>query len=174
MAQKKFSTPLAMDGDLELWMLECAIHDLEFPDDKAEQWNPMIDEADEPEAAVPAQPYTPNPPPDETRVCVPQEEDRRNPLTPSTREPATRTRLVMPLEAHREMKNWILGNITRPFLTRDEENYFMAKYAMTRQQVRTAFNNRRQRVAGPIYAAARRQLEAQLAAVRSQGCRDRP
>jgi hypothetical protein len=49
-----------------------------------------------------------------------------------------------------EMSKWILSHLPDPFLAKEDENYFMAKYAMSRKQVKTAFNNRRQRVAGPF------------------------
>jgi hypothetical protein len=50
-------------------------------------------------------------------------------------------------ETQREMSIWIIEHLQNSRLTREEENYFMTKYGATREQIRTAFNNRRQRIA---------------------------
>jgi hypothetical protein len=37
-------------------------------------------------------------------------------------------------EAQREMKEWILHHLYYPFLTKNEEDYFMTKYGQTLSQ----------------------------------------
>jgi hypothetical protein len=64
--------------------------------------------------------------------------------------------------ARDEMNKWIIDHMKHPFLTKEEEEYFMAKYAITRRQVKTAFNNRRQRIVVPVRAAVQRDLEKQF------------
>jgi hypothetical protein len=44
-------------------------------------------------------------------------------------------------EARQEMKEWILRHLHYPFLTKEEEDYFMAKYGILQCQVKIAFNN---------------------------------
>jgi hypothetical protein len=55
-------------------------------------------------------------------------------------------RVEFSVEAREEMSNWVCEHLQHPFLTREMEDYFMLKYNMTRKQVKTAFNNRRQRI----------------------------
>jgi hypothetical protein len=60
------------------------------------------------------------------------------------------SRVCFSPEAQREMSTWIVEHLQDSRLTREEENYFMTKYGATRKQIRTAFNNRRQRIATPL------------------------
>jgi hypothetical protein len=53
-------------------------------------------------------------------------------------------------EARNEMRNWMKEHWESPYLRKEEENYFCAKYGLTRRQVKTAFNNRRQRILAPL------------------------
>jgi hypothetical protein len=65
-------------------------------------------------------------------------------------------------EARREMNSWILKHINNPFLTKDEEDYFIIKFKLTRQQVKTAFNNRRQRMIGPRQFMTQQRVQQQF------------
>jgi hypothetical protein len=82
------------------------------------------------------------------------------PESPS--EPA-RKRTSFPDEAQVEMSRWIRDHFTDPFLSREEETAFMVKYGITRKQVKTAFNNRRQRLAAPVRVRAIQQRQAHMA-----------
>jgi hypothetical protein len=53
-------------------------------------------------------------------------------------------------KAQREISTWIIEHLQDSRLTREEENYFMTKYGATREQIKTAFNNLRQRIATPL------------------------
>jgi hypothetical protein len=53
-------------------------------------------------------------------------------------------------KAGREMNQWILHDLQCPFLTKVEESHFMVKYGMTRRQVKTGLNNRRQWIIAPM------------------------
>jgi hypothetical protein len=57
------------------------------------------------------------------------------------------------------MNKWILEHTKNPFLTKGDEDYFMTKYGLTRRQVKTACNNRRQRIIVPVRLAAAEELE---------------
>jgi hypothetical protein len=59
-------------------------------------------------------------------------------------------RSKFPLEAQLDMVKWIYSHLANPFLAKEDEDYFIAKYGMTRAQVKTAFNNRRQRLVGRL------------------------
>jgi hypothetical protein len=61
-----------------------------------------------------------------------------------------RQRAVFPVQAHRELADWIMTHGDFPFAPREVENHFITKYSMTRKQVKTAFNNRRQRLPIPV------------------------
>jgi hypothetical protein len=43
--------------------------------------------------------------------------------------------------------------------TKETEDYFITKYGLTRRQVKTAFNNRRQRVIVPFRLKYRNQIQ---------------
>jgi hypothetical protein len=57
-----------------------------------------------------------------------------------------RSRTVFSAAAQREMEKWMTTNADHPFPTQEIEDRFILKYGMTRKQVKTAFNNRRQRL----------------------------
>jgi hypothetical protein len=59
-------------------------------------------------------------------------------------------RILISEEANKEMSDWLIEHEKSPQLTRAEENFFMQKYGLTRREVKTAFNNRRQRVLPPL------------------------
>jgi hypothetical protein len=65
-------------------------------------------------------------------------------------------------EAQREMKTWIIEHLQDSRLTREEENHFMTKYRATRKQIRTAFNNRRQRIVNPLQLMYQQQRQQML------------
>jgi hypothetical protein len=65
-------------------------------------------------------------------------------------------------EACREMNDWILSHIKNPFLTKNEEDYFIIKFNLTRKQVKTAFNNRRQRMIGPRRIETQRRFQQHI------------
>jgi hypothetical protein len=58
-------------------------------------------------------------------------------------------------QARCEMNQWVIDHAGNPFLSSETEEYFMGKYGLTRRQVKTAFNNRRQRIIAP----SRRRME---------------
>jgi hypothetical protein len=62
-------------------------------------------------------------------------------------------------EAHREINDWIQQHMQHSFLTKADEDYFMAKYGIPRRQVKTAFNNRRQRIVTPIRSVMQKELQ---------------
>jgi hypothetical protein len=70
-----------------------------------------------------------------------------------------RQRAVFPVQAHRELANWILTHRDFPFASREVENHFITKYSMTRQQVKTAFNNRRQRLLIPLQSKSQQPFD---------------
>jgi hypothetical protein len=53
-------------------------------------------------------------------------------------------------ETQREMSTWVIKHLQDSRLTREKENHFMTKCGATREQIRMAFNNRRQRIATPL------------------------
>jgi hypothetical protein len=61
-----------------------------------------------------------------------------------------RQRTTFPVEAQCELTDWIMKNHNCPFASKEVENHFIVKYGMTRKQVKTAFNNRRQRLLAPF------------------------
>jgi hypothetical protein len=62
-------------------------------------------------------------------------------------------------EAGREMNQWIRHHLQCPFLTKAGEEYFMTKYGITRRQVKTGFNNRRQRIIAPMRSVKQNELQ---------------
>jgi hypothetical protein len=64
--------------------------------------------------------------------------------------------------ARAEMNAWVVDHIQNPFLTKEDEDYFMVKFSLARRQVKTAFNNRRQRIVAPARAAVQKQLQEQF------------
>jgi hypothetical protein len=64
---------------------------------------------------------------------------------PAAKKPRKK-RVTISHEAAREMRTWLFEHRHYPRLTNLQESYFMQKYCLTRREVRTAFNNRRQRV----------------------------
>jgi hypothetical protein len=65
-------------------------------------------------------------------------------------------------ETWREMKEWILHHLHYQFLTKEEEDYFMAKYGILRHQVKTAFNNRRQQIVAPMHLVKQNEFQQQI------------
>jgi hypothetical protein len=48
-------------------------------------------------------------------------------------------------EAHQAINLWLKMNLQHPYMTKGQEDWFIARYSMTRSELRTALNNRRQR-----------------------------
>jgi hypothetical protein len=72
-------------------------------------------------------------------------------------------------EAQIEMSNWITQNWECPFLKKEEEDYFCTKHGLTRRQVKTAFNNRRQRILAPFRLKGQQELLSRQQPVRRIG-----
>jgi hypothetical protein len=53
-------------------------------------------------------------------------------------------------EAHQAINHWLKEHLLHPYMTRDQEASFTAAYNMTRVELRTTLNNRRQRFVKPI------------------------
>jgi hypothetical protein len=68
-------------------------------------------------------------------------------------------RTIFTLEFQREISQWFMQNMNTPMQTKDTEDYFITKYGLTRRQVKTAFNNRRQRVIVPFRLKYRNEIE---------------
>jgi hypothetical protein len=96
-----------------------------------------------------------------SKLCIdPKEEPAAE--VPGSPEPenSSRKRMSFPNEALMEMSRWIGEHLSDPFLSREEETFFMVKYGITRKQVKTAFNNRRQRLAVPFRSRTLQQRQA--------------
>jgi hypothetical protein len=72
------------------------------------------------------------------------------------------SRVCFSPEAQKEMNTWIIEHIHDSRLTSEEENHFMTKYGVTRKQIRTAFNNRRQRIVNPLKLMYQKQRQQML------------
>jgi hypothetical protein len=68
-------------------------------------------------------------------------------------------RTVFTLEFQREISQWCMQNMTTPLRTKTTENYFIVKYRFTRRQVKTAFNDRRQRLVDPFRLEHQKQIQ---------------
>jgi hypothetical protein len=140
-----------MEGE---WSLEEWLSESQFPDDifshnPLSTWSVFPEDlptpVDEPkslrELIAPAIAHESGKPDDDLPLRVSEEIEHRQPV---------------PAEARCEMNQWIMSHTSHPFLSNKDEEYFMGKYGLTRRQVRTAFNNRRQRIIAP----SRRRMEA--------------
>jgi hypothetical protein len=77
---------------------------------------------------------------------------------------ARRTERPRPItaEARREMTDWIIHHLPHPFLSKEQEDYFIIKYSLTRRQVKTGFSNRRQRIVAPMRSANAKEPQQQI------------
>jgi hypothetical protein len=57
------------------------------------------------------------------------------------------------------MNDWIRQHMQHPYLTKAYEDYFMAKSGISQRHVKTAFNNRRQRIIAPIRSVTQKELQ---------------
>jgi hypothetical protein len=49
-------------------------------------------------------------------------------------------------DAQKEMKKWFREHLSDPYLTVEQEDFFLTKYGLTRKYVKTFFNNQRSRL----------------------------
>jgi hypothetical protein len=68
-------------------------------------------------------------------------------------------RTIFKFEFQREISRWFMQNINILLQTKDTEEDFIIKYELTRRQVKTAFNNRRQRMAVPFRLKYHKQIK---------------
>jgi hypothetical protein len=68
-----------------------------------------------------------------------------NPLPQSDKQVRKLTRKTFSDEAHQAINIWLKENIRHPYMKKEQEDWFIATYNLTRSQLRTALNNRRQR-----------------------------
>jgi hypothetical protein len=72
------------------------------------------------------------------------------PATPKEQQKRHKKRIQISEEANKAMSDWLIEHENYPRLSKLEENSFMERYGLTRKEVKTAFNNRRQRVLPPL------------------------
>jgi hypothetical protein len=87
-----------------------------------------------------------------------QEHEQQQRPTQLYRHPQSQ-RTVFTLEFQREISRWFIQQISTPLQTKATENYFIVKYGLTRRQVKTAFNNRRQRLVVPFRLEHPKQIQ---------------
>jgi hypothetical protein len=142
-----------MDTPFDVWFDQIdTTLDLAFTDELLSDWNPM-----HPEEASP--PISPPPPEKLTQITCQtdlimykEHETPQTVIAPSKpREENTHSSTVTK-ESGREMNQRILHYLQCPLLTKAEEDYFMINYGMMRRQVKTGFNNRRQRIIAPMHS----------------------
>jgi hypothetical protein len=154
-----------MDAMLDLWTFEEGLSDFGFNNSESEFWQSFSHDTGRDSGLEENVLLNPSPAIGSIQETVLQSHEEAPHLlnSPQPRSRAAEDgRKSISAEAQLEMNEWITEHIRHPFLTTEEEDYFMAKYGITRRQVKTALNNRRQRIVTPIRLAAQRELQEQF------------
>jgi hypothetical protein len=151
---------LLMEWIPDDWLIEAQFPEELFANESTLSWTRFPDDDPPPPSASPRDPPQ-----------VPELKDLPKPFIPTLMNQAERLeaasarnfdpfeepeqRQPISSQARCEMNQWVIDHANSPFLSKEKEDYFMEKYNLTRRQVKTAFNNRRQRIIVP----SRRRVE---------------